>query len=199
MPNTATIRFNPGEEALRDWLSQFAHTHDMSKVIKLACYMLSGLTPDDGLLALLPEIQQRQAAPAAPPVVPDTVPAQEATQDRFAEIMQELAALREALTQNSAPAEQTQTSANVAPVSDSRRRRKPKQPLRPSSEVASVAPDDLQPVESSGLDMSRRRRAGPPKLLENEAVEGERFEAGKGAFDPKEASRRLLESIRAYK
>ena len=60
-----TIRFYEEDAELLNWLKQFAERHDMTNVIKVACYVFSGLQPDQGLLALLPDIQNQQAQPTS--------------------------------------------------------------------------------------------------------------------------------------
>lgn len=155
-----TIRFGEKEADLREWLGQFAATYDMSKVIKLACYLLSGLEADEGLLALLPNIEARKESQ---PPAESPVNEQESTSDMFAAMMQEIAALREAVIEQR---EETNTPAEESiPVSDSRRRRQQKRaPI-----THPTLPEELfepEPVAASGLNMSReRRRTGPPKLV----------------------------------
>lgn len=94
------VRFNVEQDAaLLEWLTPFAASYDMTKVIRLACYALAGLEPEQGLLALLPAIKKRQNG-SGPRM--QRSPAQEVTYDALAEVMQELAALRAAVIEQQA-------------------------------------------------------------------------------------------------
>jgi hypothetical protein len=181
-----TIRFNETDADLREWLGQFAATHDMSKVIKLACYLLSGIDPDEGLLALLPNIQDKQVT--QPPDAPKAEE-QESTSDMFAAMMQEIAAIRAAVEQRE---ETTIPAEESIPVSDSRRRRQQKRapdtsPLPPNEHDQEPEPV----VAASGLNMSReRRRTGPPQVISvPEPVPH---------VDTEEASKQFLATINAF-
>jgi hypothetical protein len=155
-----TIRFGEKEADLREWLGQFAATYDMSKVIKLACYLLSGLEADEGLLALMSTIQAKKE----PQQLTETsTKEQESTSELFATMMQEIATIKEAVLEQRT--EPNPPSEESIPLSDSRRRRQQKRaPLtNPTLPEALFEPE---PVAASGLDTSReRRRTGPPKVI----------------------------------
>lgn len=186
-PRTMTVRFSDQDTAIQEWLSRFAQTNDMSKVVKLACYLLAGIQPDEGMLALLARIRAEQPEPYAEPVYADRG---EDTHDALAAVMQELAALRHELSEQRygagdvyddlPPADEyayEEPEAYAEPVSDSRRRRQARHasrpPTLPEQEVwpltepsgSDRAPDEGDFVASSGLDMGRRRKrssASPP-------------------------------------
>jgi hypothetical protein len=184
-----TIRFYDEDTELLDWLKQFAGRHNMTSVIKLACYMLSGIQPEAGLLALLPEVQSHQIEPSRVQEPPAQVPYEE-TNDALAAVMQELSALREEIAQ-----QRTEPSAQPERPPDTRsRRQQPMPPTLPEEHWPSDTPyREPAPVASSGLDMSgsRRRRDRPPDTPHrNQPVEA--------AFDADEARRKLVASINAY-
>ncbi len=159
------IRFDADDAELVDWLGQYAQSQTMTKMVKLACYLMAGLPIPDALQAAAPVV-----VPAA--VEPEPVPAPrpaayEQTGDTLAGVMQELAALREAVTNQQMdrapsfdefPAEDPASSI----MGDSRRRRRRTVPAR---DEAASAWDDSPPgsddraVSASGLDFSRPRRA----------------------------------------
>jgi hypothetical protein len=176
-----TIRFDDSDAELIQWLGQFAQTQTMTKVVKLACYMLAGIQPEEGLLALLPEVQQTVPPPAQ--ATPDPVPHEE-TSDALAAVMQELLALREELTQ--------QRTVHSAPVSSSRAPSPTPPPSLPEQSWPVDSPEPV-PVTSSGLDMSgpRRRRTPLPEPIPHS-------QPAEPVFDAEDARRRLVASIHAY-
>lgn len=174
-----TIRFYEEDADLLDWLKQFAGRHNMTNVIKLACYVLSGIQPEEGLLALLPEVQNQQAYPA--PVQESAAPSpREDTNDALAAVMQELAALREELTQ--------QRAAQNSPVSHH-----PNAPYPPPDTLPEEVPSGRGYVASSGLDMGgpRRKRTRPLEPVS-------RSQPTEAPLDSEECRRRLLSSIHAF-
>jgi len=181
------IRFYEEDSELLRWLKQFAEQHDMTNVIKLACYMLSGLQPQEGLLALLPDVQRQQVEPT--PTLPTSDSSfHEQTSDALAAVMQELSALREEIAQQRT----VQTTTHHVPK---RPREHPERPptLPEESWLTSAPIPEPVPVASSGLDVTgpRRKRDRPPE----QARQGPPDEA---EFDPDEARRRLVASINAY-
>jgi|SRR5690554_2554767 hypothetical protein len=128
------IRFDAHDAELEQWLGGFAQSQSMTKVVKLACYLLAGLEPPPHLQALLPYVQPPRA-PSARRVAPPS--GSEVPGDALASVMQELAALRALMAEQGAG--------------------------RPHAERtrAPGLADDAGLVESGGLDMSARRRRGP--------------------------------------
>jgi hypothetical protein len=193
MTSTVTIRFGEKDQKLRGWLSQFAASNDMSKVIKLACYLLSGLQADEGLLALLPEIQDRQAPSQPAKNISQATKKQETSQDILADIMQEIALLRESLVSQQGGEQST----SPTPMVDSRHRHEVQQPGQPVANTQHATwgnEQPSQPTTSSGLDMSPRRRGkSNPKL-----IRPHQKAADASVIDAEDARRRLLDSIKAY-
>jgi hypothetical protein len=199
MPSTMTIRFGQRDSELQAWLSQFAATYDMSKVVKLACYLLAGLHPDDGLLALLPNIREQGTA-EYPNVSSDMqiVPG-ETNNDALAAVMQELSALREAVIDQQNGDASDEEGFSPAPLSDSRRRRKsrPHRETLPTYNNYADSPEEeleaRSQVASSGLDMSsRRKRPGSPRRTSSV------LPSTPDEFDVEDARQRLLRSLKAY-
>jgi hypothetical protein len=185
-----TIRFYEEDAELLDWLKQFAGRHNMTSVIKLACYMLSGIQPEEGLLALLPEVQQTVQPPAQEMPVPAP---REETSDALAAVMQELWALREELTQQRAHHSTPAPSGNGARSDTNHVPHHPTPP--PSLPEESWPMDSPDPISvvSSGLDMSgprRRRTPLPEPTIRSQPTEP--------VFDADDARRRLVASIHAY-
>jgi hypothetical protein len=172
-----TVRFDENDEELIQWLGQFAQSQTMTKVVKLACYMMSGIQPEEGLLALLPEVQSQRIDPVP---VQDAPAAHEGTTDILAAVMQELSALREEITQQRAESSERVDNrhANSRP------------PTLPEEDWP---PNTQEPVVSSGIDMGgpRRRRDRPPDVPRREPPP-------EVPFDADEARRKLVESINAY-
>lgn len=170
------VRFNVEQDAaLLEWLTPFAASYDMTKVIRLACYALAGLEPEQGLLALLPAIKKRQNG-SGPRM--QRSPAQEVTYDALADVMQELAALRAAVMEQHASADGAYRS---APATDWRR------------EYHEIDPDPAEVVASTGLDMSRRRRGAPARPTNNGW-----HPPHAGDFDAETSSRLLVKTIREF-
>ena len=156
-----TIRFYDEDAELLNWLKQFADRHDMTNVIKLACYVLSGLQPDQGLLALLPESTDTNQAPPSQarilctwphhPKNTPTTPLPPSCKNFPLSVW-------------SLPSSETEP-----PSSPQRSRRSSKRPARPPTLPEEPWLSELperEPVSivSSGLDMSGpyRRRVRPP-------------------------------------
>lgn len=193
------VRLTEEDVELAEWLGQFAHSQTMTKVVKLACYMLSGIQPEAGLLAMLPEIRDQQVEPhpAYSEPVPTELPSED-TGDALAAVMQELSALREELR------DQQAYSASEAPAMSDRRRRHYEKHGPPDGDSDAWSRRDIfdpspwasqeeETTRSSGLDMSPRRRPpGPPKITQPATpVENP-------VMDAEEARRRLVASIHAY-
>jgi hypothetical protein len=185
-----TIRFDDSDAELIHWLGQFAQAQTMTKVVKLACYMLSGIQPEEGLLALLPEVQ-----PTVQPLVQE-IPApapREETSDALAAVMQELWALREELTQQRATPGISAPSGNGARSDTHHGPHHPTPPPSLPEQAWPVDSPDPISVVSSGLDMSGPRRRRTP--LPEPAI---RSQPAEPVFDADEARRRLVASIHAY-
>jgi hypothetical protein len=176
-----TIRFDENDTALTEWLGQFAHNQAMTKVVKLACYLLSGIQPEEGLLALLPEIHKESATPSLAQEIPMPT-AREETNDALAAVMQELAALRAELGRQR-PAQSQPSTSNHRETA----------PPSPSATLPEEAPVDRGPVRSSGLDMGgpRRKRTLPLDPVSTSPPM-------RGEFDPEAARRELVKSIYAF-
>ena len=93
------IRFDAHDAELEQWLGGFAQSQSMTKVVKLACYLLAGLEPPPHLQALLPYVQPPRA-PSARRVAPPY--GREVPGDALARVMQELAALRALMAEQGA-------------------------------------------------------------------------------------------------
>jgi hypothetical protein len=194
------IRFDAHDAELERWLGQFAQTQSMTKVVKLACYMLAGLQPSEGLLAVLPHVEQARHLPAAPTAL--YMPPNEHASDALAAVMQELAALREVVA-GSPPTGIARPSYDEGrdywpdPVPEARRSQQTWQSEDWSQYEDRPADPDGKLSASSGLDMSRRRRgrgssakraaARSPVTIQPDT----RTSANDGALA-------LLASIRAY-
>lgn len=191
LPTTMTIRFSEKDADLRDWLVQFASTNDMSKVVKLACYLLSGLQPDDGLLALLQRIEgQRQSETEHPSAGSRTA---EASQDALAAVMQELNALRTELARGHA-AMPPSNHHDYAKQSDRGWERPAADyPLPPPATLPEFADEpDPSLTPSAGLDMARRRKR-PGAASSRGAPARPAAE-----FDPHEMLRILTQTTRQF-
>lgn len=67
MPAGTTIRWYEDDQALWEWLAPFAKTHDMTQVIKLALYRLSGIEPNsESFAALMERVEGHQVQSVAP-------------------------------------------------------------------------------------------------------------------------------------
>lgn len=109
------IRFDAHDAELEQWLGGFAQSQSMTKVVKLACYLLAGLEPPPHLQALLPHVQP----PPAPSVRQVPPASSEPTGDPLAGVVQELAALRALMAGQgaSAPhAERSRAPGDVGPI-----------------------------------------------------------------------------------
>lgn len=129
------------------------------------------------------------------PTKPQDRPAEpEASADTMATVLQELAALRFAVSQSVAqsPSGDTGQSPKSAPQGPA----EPQYGLPPDSEpqaaVAGIVDDDRGVSTSSGLDLSPRRRPSARKIAPPPPAESLRD------FDPKEVTRQMLASIRNY-
>ena len=172
------VRFNVEQDAaLLEWLAPFANSYDTTKVIRLACYMLAGIEPAEGLLGLLPAIKKQQngsrrtaqPAPAPPPV-----------HDALADVMQELAALRATVLEQRAQPNGAYSSQETA-----------------RGNTRSSGPGDAAAIgevaASSGIDMSRRRRSAPARVASSGGHPSQPAD-----FDPAASTRLLLETIRDF-
>lgn len=176
-----TIRFDENDAELTYWLGQFAQNQTMTKVVKLACYLLSGIQPEEGLLALLPEVQNELEPPTIVEEPPTPSP-REDTNDALAAVMQELAALREELIQQ-------RDAQPHQPASDHQAARPPSPPDTLPEEV----PSGRGFVAASGLDMGgpRRKRTHPLEPVP-------RSQPTEAPLDSEECRRKLLDSIYAF-
>lgn len=185
-----TIRFSGKDAQLQGWLAQFSTTNDMSKVVKLACYLLSGLEPDDGLLALLHKVEGLRKSGTESPRKPR--PRREPTQDALAAVMQELNALRAELAETrtaNTPAYQDDYAKEMtpeeAPAWTQRRSARP-----PATLPEFAAAPEPAPSASSGLDMSRRRKRPGPAAPASGRPPAD--------FDPHEMLRILTQTTRQF-
>lgn len=170
------VRFNVEQDAaLLEWLAPFADTYDMTKVIRLACYMLAGIDPAEGLLGLLPAVKKQQngSGRSTPPVT-----APQPTHDTLANVMQELAALRAAVLDRQILAGDAHRSATST---DSGR------------EYREEEFDTANLSASGGLDITSRRRGGPARPSSNGWHPPQQPD-----FDPEASSRLLFRTIRDF-
>lgn len=180
-----TIRFNEDDDELIEWLGQYAQSSNMTKVVKLACYLLAGIQPQEGLLALMPEERFAHAAPARTHKTASTTRDIHAT---LTAVTQEMMALRQEIS------EQRLVQASEAYYDPTQALEWADQQngglhergwFRPSP---ANTPPNPSIAASSGLDMSPRRKSA-------RVMSGEPFSA---VFDRQEAQRQLLASIKAY-
>ena len=183
------IRFDENDAELVEWLGQFAQSQTMTKVVKLACYMMAGLPIPDPLHAVAPgvapaRVQTYDAPPGNPPLP------HQRTRGRLAGVTKTLAALREAVTSQQAPRDPS--------------------PGWPGSEAAYAAqswdgasPGDTPPEEggsrevaASGLDFSRPRHRRARPVRPDPSVPS--FSPPMPVFDAQRAQEQLLMSIRGY-
>jgi hypothetical protein len=189
-----TIRLDESDAELIQWLGQFAQTQTMTKVVKLACYMMSGLQPEEGLLALLPDVQNQRVSPVIHQETATAI-SHEQTNDALAAVMQELSSLREELVQQRT---EPSTHPELPPANHSQPRSRRKQSMPPPTLPEENWPTEKPhrepvPAASSGLDMSsprRKRDRTPGAIYCSQPVEM--------VFDADEARRNLLASINAY-
>jgi hypothetical protein len=173
------IRFDEYDADLVDWLGQYAQSQTMTRIVKLACYLFAGLPVPATLESVAPGYGYTagpQDGYEAPPA--NWPAAYESNEDTLAAVMQEIAALREAVTAQQAsrsewaepvpdeiPAQEEASSM----MGDSRRRRRRE---ARAERYAGGGGDTWTPPEpeadpgggvdaqtASGLDFSRPRRS----------------------------------------
>ncbi len=164
------VRFNVEQDAaLLEWLAPFADSYDMTKVIRLACYMLAGIEPAEGLLGLLPAVKKQQNG-SRRSTLPVTPP--QPSHD-MANVMHELAALRAAVLERQVPA-------NESHRSGSEWQREHREEELGTANVAA----------SGGLDITSRRRGGLTRPSDNGWHPARAAEA-----DPATSSQALVQTI----
>ncbi len=185
-----TIRFSGKDAQLQAWLAQFSTTNDMSKVVKLACYLLSGLEPDEGLLALLHKVEGLRKSGTESPK--KRQPRREPTPDALAAVLRELNALRAELAATrvggafaSAHDYAKEAPGTEAPAWTQRRAARP-----PATLPEFAAPLDPAPTASSGLDLSPRRK--------RPAAAAPASGRPPADFDPREMLRILTQTTRQF-
>jgi len=161
-----TIRFNDEDAELVEWLGQFAQSSNMTKVVKLACYMLSGIHPQEGLLAVLPEEHLAHISSAWRHKTASTNRDIHAT---LAAVTQEMVALRQEISQQ-----------HPAPPLSADRGREHREEELGTANVAA----------SGGLDITSRRRGRPAKQSDNGFHPPRAAEA-----DPATSSQALVQTI----
>lgn len=196
------IRFDENDAGLVEWLGQFAQSQTMTRVVKLACYTMAGLPVPESLQAVAPSVDQTRHEPqAAPPFTRPT--ANEQTGDALAEVMQELVALREAVTGQQAPRDLSPNRSSAeGPISLTRggSRRGWRQPAYEAQPPWNDVPAENAPPEerssgqgaASGLGFGRARPRTKPMRADPSVSPPLPF------FDAQSAQEQLLMSIRGY-
>lgn len=186
-----TIRFNDDDAELVEWLGQFAQTSNMTKVVKLACYLLSGIQPQEGLLALMPEERFEHATPARPHKTASTTRDIHAT---LTAVTQEMMALRQEISEQRLQHAPETYHARTQGLEDATQYNIGQHAggwLRPSP--AATPPNDTVVAASPGLDMSRRRRGAPIRPATTGWSPPRAPE-----FDAEASSRLLVKTIREF-
>jgi hypothetical protein len=146
-----TVRLNTSEDqALADWLGQFADSQNMTRLIRTALYAVSGLNVPPSLAAFQLELPQ-----VAPPQTAQSQTLDTSASDALNKILSELAALKQAVKSPTItlPMERAETGGGID-MSGPRRK-----VTRPGPAETPTAPAEpaFSPEDSAALFLASMR------------------------------------------